>query len=447
MSPEHYLSTDGKGFLDLLTVIGYKYFMIPPKGRYLTILVPDAKLLKDLKAMIDSNDREQERKAYQILDLLFVPHNLANYSKLSAGLKESKDNMLELTNRHSDKFVITAIDAAKNKVSIAAEGNKMATLQPMRFSPVNAQDHAVVFMSITEAFPRIYNEKIKGGAKFEKFDPPALGATGGGRQNQQQDDIRYIKYLHILYNTQYGGCMLPAYAGSSSMWNMQWDYLPDTTRAAIDGTSYTPEFEQLVRTDKLPQNPMLVKYLTHSISHAAPMQLISQIADGVLKCSTDCCKKTCNQCFKIHTCPESAQCPMRGINVADLIRMLSVRGLVDHMSQLGVMPGNLAGLVDSYPVASLTNMAAATFADRGSNIMQYRQQLAQIYTDVKQLFGEDYAGSLFSEFAPAARQPASQIVVPAQIVMPMPAQRPVILQSSPAPRISDARSYHGPIML
>jgi hypothetical protein len=231
------------------------------------------------------------------------------------------------------------------------------------------------------------------------------------------------------------------------MWNMQWEYLPDATRSSIDEAVYTPEFEQLVRTDKLPQNPMLVKYLTHSISHAAPMQLISQIADGVLKCSPDCCKKTCTQCFKIHTCTDSSHCPLRGINVADLIRMLSVRGLVDHMSQLGVMPGNLAGLVDSYPVASLTNMAAATFADRGSNIMQYRQQLAQIFADVKQLFGEDYASSLFSEFAPQTRQAAPQIVVPAQIVMAMPAQQPNIIQSSPAPRISDAKVYQRTLML
>jgi CRISPR/Cas system-associated exonuclease Cas4 (RecB family) len=69
------------------------------------------------------------------------------------------------------------------------------------------------------------------------------------------------------------------------------------------------------------------------------------------------------------------------------------------------------------------------------------------FADVKQLFGEDYASSLFSEFAPQTRQAAPQIVVPAQIVMAMPAQQPNIIQSSPAPRISDAKVYQRTLML
>lgn len=451
MSPEHYLNTDAKGFLDLLTTIGYKYFIIPPKGCYLTILVPDAKLLKELKAMIDSNDHEQERKAYQLLDLLFVPHNLTNYSKISSGIK---DGALELTNRHNDKFVVTSVDAGKNKVVIAANGDKTATLQPMRFNPVNAQDHAIVFMSISEAFPRIYPGKVSGGAKFEKFVPPAAaGVTGGGgsHRNSQQEEERYIKYLHLLYNTPSCGCMLPAYAGNSSTWNMQWDYLPETARSAINSAAYSPEFEQLVRTDKLPHNPLLIKYLTHNISHGAPMQLISQIADGVLKCAPECSKKSCPQCFKIHTCSDTTQCPLRGISVTDLIRMLSVRGLVGHMSQLGLPSDNIMSLVDEQPVASLTNMAAAAFADRGDSIMQYRQQLFSIVHAMRQSLGSEYADSILREVIAPAGMSGAQLVMPGQLVIPvnMPAPSP---PSGPAMssygigarRVGNVRDYHMP---
>ena len=444
MSPEHYMNTAAKGFLDLLITIGYKYFIIPPKGCYLTILVPDAKLLKELKAMIESNDHEQERRAYQILDLLFVPHNLANYSKLTTSLK---DNMLELTNRHSDKFVITSVDATKHKLLVSGAGDKMATLQPMAFNPVNENDRAIVFMSLSDAFPRIYPDKIKGGAKFEKFVPTTPNVTGGCQKNSQQDEERYIKYLHLLYNTPLCGCMLPAYAGNSSVWNMQWDYLPENTRHAISAVTYSPEFEQLVRTDKLPHNPLLIKYLTHNISHGAPMQLISQIVDGVLKCAPDCSKKSCQQCFKIHTCGDNVQCPMRGINVTDLIRMLSVRGLVGHMHQLGLPSDNIVSLVDEQPVAALTNMAAATFADRGNIIMQYRGQLATLVYAMRQAMGDEYTDSILREvMKPTTSGPAgSQFVVPGQFVIPVAMPAPP-MQSGPR-RIGNAREYHTPHMM
>jgi hypothetical protein len=396
MSPEHYLSTDGKGFLDLLTLIGYKYFMIPPKGRYLTILVPDAKLLKELKGMIESNDREQERKAYQLLDLLFIPHNLSNYDRISGGIKDSADGKYVITNRHSDKFVVSGVDSAKKQVTIIGEGDKPAILQPMNFNPVNQHDYAVVFMSIATSLPKIYGEKIKGGAKFEKFAPVESSAkTGGGGANRDvsAEAVRYIKYLYLIY-TQPNGCLLPAYSNNSIAWNMQWQYLPEAAKELIVNTQYTPEFEQLVREDRLPHNPMLIKYLLHDTNKSEPMHLISQLAGGVLKCSADCSKNTCGSCFKIHTCNDSHTCPMRGTSVADLIRMLSARGLVDHMSQIGISPAKLTGLVDEYSVAGLTNMAADTFSNRGQDIMQYARQLSQLVARMRSALGDDHVASI-----------------------------------------------------
>ena len=239
MSPEHLLSHKGKDFLALLTEIGYRYFMVPIPKTYLTILVPEAKLVKDLVTKIKSNNWDEERKAYQIIDMLFIPHNLANYAGIQASISASPTKKHVLSNRKNYPFTILSADPSAKKLTIEG-ADKDATLTQIRFTPVNEKDRPVIFMALSGAFPKIHETRLpEPKMRYEKYTPPAIDAlpVKKGGAPLVSDEEKYTRFMHLLI-AENCGCLLPLYTPSADTWATQWDLLPQHTQDAILAVEY-----------------------------------------------------------------------------------------------------------------------------------------------------------------------------------------------------------------
>ena len=401
MSPEHLLSYKGKEFLALLTEIGYRYFMVPIPKTYLTILVPDAKLVKELVNKIKSNNWEEEKKAYQIIDMLFIPHNLTNYEIISAAISASPAKKYTLSNRKNFPFVILSADAAAKKLTIEGMDAAVATLTQIRFRPVNEKDHPVMFMALTGAFPKIHETRLpEPKIRYEKYTPPnsAAGqgvvAKGGGTAVSDAD--KYMKFLYLLL-AQNCGCMLPLYTQSVDTWIPQWELLPPHTRDAILATECPDEFKEKYARGNVDLTPALLAYLMYDTSDPDAMGMITQLEEGVLKCKKECnkVKVACNNCFRFHTCASDETCPVRGISATDIVRIFATRGLASEMGRKGITTEYVGDALGQYSVSQLVPAAMSVFIGRGQHLVHARDSLDTAIDTAARILGGGYVQALF----------------------------------------------------